>query len=434
MVEPIAATTHGVIRTSSTPLLWSDFARPARDINTGQDHHPVDRRDANGVAQPAGPAVFVGDVSPIEPELAWFARDFRAHPELRSHDPATDSTATVASNELLISYEVDAFTTQGSFGAGIGKMRFTKWNLDWSYPWCAKGSDANGDGVGDDLSDCKFCGDGKLDPLETCDPSVPGNDGFAMSHDTNGNGMLDCGDVAPFLSVLGAQHVSSSSSTPLACSSYCTLSTEACLTRHQCNYDSECGQGQVCECYPSSDDCSCTDKGWTPWMSRDTPNASGDYETVANFAADGQSCAAPTGIACRRKSDGKNASETGEVLTCTPSTGLVCKNAQQADGRCDDYEVRLYCAPTRWFDRDTPNATGDYETLANLRATGDACDHPTGVECRRVADPAHGLAPVDASQTGEVVTCDTTTGFVCKNKSQRDGKCQNYEVRFYCGL
>ena len=87
----------------------------------------------------------------------------------------------------------------------------------------------------------------------------------------------------------------------------------------------------------------------------------------------------------------------------------------------------LWCWLTRWFDRDSPNATGDYETLANLRATGDACDKPVAVECRRKSDQ------VDWTATGEVVTCNTTKGFQCINADQSDGKCDNYEVRFYCG-
>lgn len=431
MVEPIAATTHGVIRTSSSALLWPDFARPWRDPATGQSGAPVNRTDASGNVLAAGRGIFVGNVAAIEPELDGFARDFRAHPELRNHDPATDADATVASNELLISYEVDAFTTQGSFGGGIGKMRFTKWPLDFSYPWCAKGTDGDGDGIGDDVSECKFCGNGVLDGTEDCDPNAPVGQRFDLSRgqDVNGNGQLDCGDVAPKLDVF-AKTVDNDPSKVISCTSYCTQDADVCLPQQTCNYDSECGNGQVCACYPSPDHCRCSDKGWTPWQSRDTPNSTGDYEILSDFVNAGQSCAVPTAIACRRKSDGRIWSQTGETLTCDTTTGLSCRNSRQTDGRCDDYEVSFFCAPTRWFNRDSPNSTGDYETLAGLRETNDACDHPVAVECRTLQNGNL----VDSSETGEALTCDTTTGLSCRNLSQADRKCEDYEVRFYCGL
>lgn len=430
MVEPIAATTHGVLRTSPTPLLWPDYALPPRDPATGQDRRPVSRTDYFGNVAPAGPSIVIADVKSIEPNLGWFARDFRAHPELRG-------TSTVPSSSLLISYEGDAFTDTGSAGGGEGKMRFTKWPLDWTYPFCAAGADTNGDGIGDDLSACEYCGNGKLEAFEDCDPTAPDGARFDLNRgeDLNGNGIVDCSDVNNDLMLTYWENssMSTSGNTPVGCTSYCTLDFRMCLPKHKCDYDNQCALGQTCECYPTADDCHCSDTGWTAWTSHDTPSGSGDYEKISDFVAVNQSCPKPTGIACRRKSDGRDARLTGEVVTCNTSYGFSCVNANQPDSKCDDYEVRLFCAPTRWFNRDTPNGAGDYEKLSALRTTGDACAYPTAVECRRHNKTDVAMSLVDASNNGEIFTCDPSYGFACVNANQPDGKCDDYEVRFYCG-
>ena len=50
---------------------------------------------------------------------------------------------------------------------------------------------------------------------------------------------------------------------------------------------------------------------------------------------------------CRRVSDQLDYSLTGEIFEpgyeCTPDKGLVCVNATQPDGVCNDYEVRFFC-------------------------------------------------------------------------------------------
>jgi hypothetical protein len=84
---------------------------------------------------------------------------------------------------------------------------------------------------------------------------------------------------------------------------------------------------------------------WTAWLNRDSPSGNGDYETLADFRAAGNNIcngAAPIGIECRTLG-GVNWSSTGEVYSCTASTGGVCVNAQQPDGYCQDYEVRFLC-------------------------------------------------------------------------------------------
>ena len=297
------------------------------------------------------------------------------------------------------------------------------------YPWCAQGADTDGDGIGNDLSLCTYCGNGKLDPGEDCDPSVPPGFRFAARFDKNQNGKPDCSDMSTAYALFHYQNYSTSANTSVACTSACVLDNSPCLPNVTCTSDTQCGHGQVCECYPHGDNCQCTNTGWSSYTSRDTPNGSGDYEKIADFASAGVGCAHPAGISCRRISDGKDWSQTGESASCDTSYGFKCVNAYQSSGHCSDYEISLYCAPTRWFNRDTPNGSGDYETLSALRATGDACDHPTGIECQRASDG------VDWQQTGDVgAVCDPTYGFRCVNSSQPIGrKCGDYQVRFFCG-
>jgi len=80
---------------------------------------------------------------------------------------------------------------------------------------------------------------------------------------------------------------------------------------------------------------------WTPWLNRDAPGGSGDFETLANFVAAGQACANPTAVECKTLG-GVNWSQTGEVYSCTLSGG-TCLNASQPDGSCQDYQVRFLC-------------------------------------------------------------------------------------------
>lgn len=79
--------------------------------------------------------------------------------------------------------------------------------------------------------------------------------------------------------------------------------------------------------------------GWTPWLNRDGPSGVGDYETLVDFQAAGQACANPTAIECKTTA-GVPWNQTGQVYSCTPSTGGVCQNSGQ---NCLDYQVRFYC-------------------------------------------------------------------------------------------
>lgn len=87
----------------------------------------------------------------------------------------------------------------------------------------------------------------------------------------------------------------------------------------------------------------CRPGTWTGWLQRDRPSGQGDYETLQDFAAAGQSCPAPAAIECRTV-DGRPWQQTGEVYTCRADLGGVCRNADQPRGRqCSDYRVRFCC-------------------------------------------------------------------------------------------
>ncbi len=88
---------------------------------------------------------------------------------------------------------------------------------------------------------------------------------------------------------------------------------------------------------------SATTGSWTPWLNRDDPSGNGDGEHLSIFQQNGQVCASPQAIECRRKSDKMPSQQTGEVVTCSPTAGGICLNSDQSDQACDDYEVRFFC-------------------------------------------------------------------------------------------
>ena len=83
---------------------------------------------------------------------------------------------------------------------------------------------------------------------------------------------------------------------------------------------------------------------WTPWLNRDLPSGSGDYESRADFEKAGSACKSPQKVECRVRANQKGWKEAGQVYTCDPKVGGVCVNDKQPQGsRCLDYEVRFCC-------------------------------------------------------------------------------------------
>lgn len=81
---------------------------------------------------------------------------------------------------------------------------------------------------------------------------------------------------------------------------------------------------------------------WTPWLNRDNPGSSGDYETLRDFLANGQACPQPLEVECQT-TDGRDWSTLNRPYTCNTDVGGVCKNQDQPDRRCPDFRVRFRC-------------------------------------------------------------------------------------------
>jgi len=79
---------------------------------------------------------------------------------------------------------------------------------------------------------------------------------------------------------------------------------------------------------------------WSSWNDRDNPSGTGDWELVHLRADYKELCKAPTAAEGRIVSTGAMA--TTEVVDFTVN-GLICKNSDQHDKSCLDYEVRFCC-------------------------------------------------------------------------------------------
>ncbi|XP_068199058.1 uncharacterized protein [Antennarius striatus] len=192
--------------------------------------------------------------------------------------------------------------------------------------------------------------------------------------------------------------------------------------------------GEPCD-YPTHIQC------WTDWYDRDNPSGTGDWETLSNLRAEnpGKICPKPVEIEARSLL-GVPAGATGDVIHKNDVLyGFVCRNNDQRHGKlCQDYKVRFSCHPpfcgggvcwTRWYDRDDPSGTGDWELLSLIRKNypRDICTYPLFIEAVVVGTHKPALS------TGQVFsTYNPTVGFVCQNKDQIFGYCLDYKVRFAC--
>ncbi|XP_059494000.1 uncharacterized protein si:dkey-205h13.2 [Stegostoma tigrinum] len=178
--------------------------------------------------------------------------------------------------------------------------------------------------------------------------------------------------------------------------------------------------------------CSCK----TEWFDRDNPSGNGDYEDLVNLQKEypNQICSRPTGCEVETTA-GVPASETGDnIPECTVSSGFACVNAEQDNGSCEDYRIRFNCpesfcsCKTEWFNHDNPSGNGDYEDFSSLQKEypGQICSNPVACE----VETTSGL-PLSSSGDN-VAPCSISTGFVCVNKDQADGSCEDYRIRFTC--
>ncbi|KAM8725847.1 cartilage intermediate layer protein 2-like [Acanthopagrus schlegelii] len=148
---------------------------------------------------------------------------------------------------------------------------------------------------------------------------------------------------------------------------------------------------------------------WTGWFDRDDPSGTGDWETLSDLRREnpGKICPEPGSMEVTTLS-GLSVGAAGEVIFRNDLTdGFVCRNQDQSDRTCNDYRVRFCCPPqycgeevcwTRWYDRDDPSGTGDWEPLSNLRSENprQICDNPLYIEAVTT-----GNNPVLATSTGQ---------------------------------
>nr|XP_033784141.1 mucin-5AC isoform X2 [Geotrypetes seraphini] len=107
---------------------------------------------------------------------------------------------------------------------------------------------------------------------------------------------------------------------------------------------------------------------------------------------------------------------TTTIETSTPSTGCKPK-----------------CKWSTWFDVDYPTSGpngGDIETYENIIGAGKSiCKKPQNIQCR-----AENFRDISIDEIGQIVTCDVSTGLVCRNRDQmgKSKLCYNYEMRVLC--
>ncbi|XP_037083209.1 uncharacterized protein LOC119103690 isoform X2 [Pollicipes pollicipes] len=201
---------------------------------------------------------------------------------------------------------------------------------------------------------------------------------------------------------------------------------------------------------------------WTPWINADQVDANnGDFETIGyNLAVEGGDagrvtkilarlgivCNTPIQVECRSARTGAPWFRTGDDtaprrrLNCDSEDGFICHDREQADGRCQDYEVRLLCWTacknlrwSQWFDKDNPSGSCDCEHPGwHDHPARHAPPCPTGqtpleVDCQTLTDVQAAVGPDKA------VRCSVNDGFTCWNADQGGGQCADYRVRYLCG-
>ncbi|WAR09829.1 LOW QUALITY PROTEIN: HMCT-like protein [Mya arenaria] len=90
----------------------------------------------------------------------------------------------------------------------------------------------------------------------------------------------------------------------------------------------------------------CKEPGWTNWMNSVKPVDGNDIEFLPGLVKSFGFCREDQ-IAytqCRRVSDKLSFDDTEDLQTvCSTKAGFACYGSNQPDGRCDDYEFRVYC-------------------------------------------------------------------------------------------
>jgi len=172
------------------------------------------------------------------------------------------------------------------------------------------------------------------------------------------------------------------------------------------------------------------------WVNRDDPRYSGDYERLSDVKNEYPPfyCKTPSFMQARLIDDGTvyATNATNDVLnTFNVQEGLVCMNADQASGACNDYQTRYRCGDGSWGDweqHDRPNASGDFERRSSYTSCGSKGE-PTAIQAKYVSG---GRMYVIDGPPDRLYQFDRY-GLVCRNQDQPSGeRCHNYAVRFIC--
>ncbi|XP_078571333.1 uncharacterized protein LOC144859018 isoform X2 [Branchiostoma floridae x Branchiostoma japonicum] len=199
---------------------------------------------------------------------------------------------------------------------------------------------------------------------------------------------------------------------------------------------------------------------WTEFFNENTPTKGlngYELETKAFLSTKYEICKDDRPIKdvqCLDAATNKTHNETGDVVNCTPSEGLMCINGENLftdDEQCEDYKVRFLCGCeesttiqpvttdgscvpywTEFFDEHTPIAGEngfEVETLEDLKTKHMICHGMliTDIDC------VNGTG-VPYTETGDVVFCNVTHGLRCFNHDNwfLNSTCDNYQVRFFC--
>ncbi|XP_076461744.1 uncharacterized protein LOC143294198 [Babylonia areolata] len=178
--------------------------------------------------------------------------------------------------------------------------------------------------------------------------------------------------------------------------------------------------------------------GWSQWMNTDSPlTGSGDIENLAALRSTFRLCDSPVRAECR---DVITHQPAPSSVTCDVTKGLMCLNVDQ-QGRCADYEIRIYCpcanstAPasdcvsgwSAWINKDTPDTgDGDVEMMTSSELTS-FC--PGGTITQVDCQTADGI---EYYSSGEILTCTTDGGLQCNNADNFPIPCSDYKIQYLC--
>ena len=115
-----------------------------------------------------------------------------------------------------------------------------------------------------------------------------------------------------------------------------------CLNSEQ-SYGSKCADFNVRYCCPKMQVGECDIKGyeWTPWLDRDDPDGTGDWENLHAYEPN-QACQNP--IAVKAMDNLVGVSGNSDAVTHLDLSGFYCLNDEQPSGLpCSDFSVSFCC-------------------------------------------------------------------------------------------